>query len=464
VTFRQRTAEALKDTFLKEALTIATTRFIGLRREAFTEFPEGERLRDRARQIKEATLQNLDRYLEQLVENVERRGGQVHYAVTADEARDIVLDICRRAGARMAVKTKSMATEEIELNEALEAAGITPVETDLGEYIIQLAHEKPSHIIAPAIHKTKGQVAELFARELKREVAADPEALTRIARVELRDKFLKADVGITGANFAVAATGTVVLVTNEGNGRMVTSLPRVHIALMGVEKVVPSMTDLMVFLAILAKSATGQKLSAYTTLVQGPRRSGELEGADEFHLVLLDNGRIRQIAGPLREALYCLRCGACLNVCPVYRQIGGHAYGHTYPGPIGILLTAMQHGPASVRELAHASSLCGACAEACPVRIDIPRMLIELRRRGVTRRTAPWSERVVFKTLGWLLRHPALYRAAAPLARVAQRPFARDGGLRGLPFVFRRWTRTRALPVVAPRTFTERWLELEREP
>jgi L-lactate dehydrogenase complex protein LldF len=464
MTFRARTASALKDSFLKEALTIATTRFIGLRREAFTEFPEGERLRDRARQIKEATLQHLDRYLEQLVENVERGGGHVHYAVTADEARDIVVDICRRAGARMAVKTKSMATEEIELNEALEAAGITPVETDLGEYIIQLAHEKPSHIIAPAIHKTKGQVAELFARELKREVAADPEVLTRIARVELRDKFLKADVGITGANFAVADTGTVVLVTNEGNGRMVTSLPRVHIALMGVEKVVPSMTDLVVFLAILAKSATGQKLSAYTTLVQGPRRSGELEGADEFHLVLLDNGRIRQIAGPLREALYCLRCGACLNVCPVYRQIGGHAYGHTYPGPIGILLTAMQHGQASVRELAHASSLCGACAEACPVRIDIPRMLIELRRRGVTRRMAPWTERVVFKALGWLLRRPGLYRASPPLARVLQRPFARNGVLRGLPFFFRRWTRTRALPAVAPRTFTERWPELEREP
>jgi L-lactate dehydrogenase complex protein LldF len=464
MTFRQRTTVALGDKFLKEALTIATTRFIGLRREAFTAFPAGEGLRDRAREIKEATLQHLDRYLEQLVENVERRGGHVHYAVTADEARDIVVDICRQAGARMAVKTKSMATEEIELNEALEAAGITPVETDLGEYIIQLAHEKPSHIIAPAIHKTKGQVAELFARELKREVAADPEVLTRIARVELRDKFLKADVGITGANFAVADTGTVVLVTNEGNGRMVTSLPRVHIALMGVEKVVPSMTDLMVFLSILAKSATGQKLSAYTTLVQGPRRPGELEGADEFHLVLLDNGRIRQLAGPLREALYCLRCGACLNVCPVYRQIGGHAYGHTYPGPIGILLTAMQHGQSAVRELAHASSLCGACAEACPVRIDIPRMLIELRRSGVATRTAPWSERVVFRAFGRLLRRPGLYRATARLARVAQRPFVRDGALRSLPFFFGRWTRTRALPVVAERTFTERWSELEREP
>src|SRR5437762_12534547 len=273
----------MKDPHLQEVLTIATTKFIGLRREAFADFPEGERLRDLAREIKEATLQSLDRYLEQLIDNVERRGGHVHYATSAEEARRIVLDIAKRTGARMAVKSKSMATEEIHLNDALEAAGITPVETDLGEYIIQLAHERPSHIIAPAIHKTKGQVAELFARELHRaDVPADPEALTAIARAELREKFLQADMGITGANFAVADTGTVVLVTNEGNGRMVTTLPRVHVAVMGVEKVVPSMTDLAVFLAILAKSATGQKLSVYTTLVRGPRKPDELEGPEEF--------------------------------------------------------------------------------------------------------------------------------------------------------------------------------------
>jgi len=363
----------------------------------------------------------------------------------------------------MAVKSKSMATEEIHLNEALEQAGITPVETDLGEYIIQLAHERPSHIIAPAIHKTKGQVADLFSKELRRTVAADPEVLTKIARGELREKFLQADLGITGANFAIADTGTIVLVTNEGNGRMVTSLPRVHVAVMGVEKVVPSMTDLMVFLALLAKSATGQKLSVYTTLVQGPRRAGELEGPEEFHLVLLDNGRIAQLAGPLREALYCLRCGACLNVCPVYRQIGGHAYGHTYPGPIGILLTAMLNGPGAVKDLAHASSLCGACADACPVRIDIPRMLIELRREVDEKRIAPWTERIVFKAFGWLLTRPALYRLAASVGRLLQRPFVRDGAIRSLP-LFGDWTRTRDLPMVARRTFRERWRNLELEP
>jgi len=461
--FRERAERALGDRFLQEALTVATTKFITLRREAFAELPEGDALRDQARAIKEATLQRLDHWLERLVENIERRGGHVHYATSADEARAIVLDIARRMGARMAVKSKSMATEEIHLNEALEAAGVTPVETDLGEYIIQLAHERPSHIIAPAIHKTKGQVAELFARELGRETVPDPEVLTRIARAELREKFLQADLGISGANFAVAETGTVVLVTNEGNGRMVTSLPRVHVAVMGVEKVIPSMTDLAVFLAILAKSATGQKLSVYTSLVNGPRRGGELEGPEEFHLVLLDNGRVRQIAGPLRESLNCLRCGACLNVCPVYRQIGGHAYGYTYPGPIGILLTAMLNGPESVRDLAHASSLCGACAEACPVRIDIPRMLIELRKDVAEGRIAPWPERLVFRAFGWLLRQPALYRLSARLGRLAQTPLARDRRIRRVPLFFGEWTRTRDLPAVAPRTFQERWTELARE-
>jgi L-lactate dehydrogenase complex protein LldF len=462
--FRDRAGRALQDGFLQQALTIATTKFLQLRREAFGEFPEGDALRDRARAIKEATLQRLDHYLEQLVNNVERLGGHVHFATTPDDARRIILDIAKRTGARMAVKSKSMATEEIHLNEALEAAGVTPVETDLGEYIIQLAHERPSHIIAPAIHKTKGQVADLFARELKRpNVPADPEVLTAIARAELREKFLQADLGITGANFAVADTGTVVLVTNEGNGRMVTTLPRVHVAVMGVEKVVPSMTDLAVFLAILAKSATGQKLSVYTTLVRGPRTAEELEGPDEFHLVLLDNGRIEQLGGTLREALYCLRCGACLNVCPVYRSIGGHAYGHTYPGPIGILLTAMLNGPASVKDLAHASSLCGACADACPVRIDIPRMLIELRKEVDEKKIAPWTERMVFTLFAWLLRRPALFRLAAPVARAFQRPFARDGRIERLPLFFGEWTRTRDLPAVASRTFTERWAALERE-
>jgi L-lactate dehydrogenase complex protein LldF len=461
--FRERAGAALHDTFLQEALTIATTKFIGLRREAFASFPEGEALRDRARAIKEATLQRLDQYLDQLIARIEARGGHVHCATSSAEARQIIVDIAGQAGARTVVKSKSMATEEIDLNAALIHAGITPVETDLGEYIIQLAGERPSHIIAPAIHKTRGQVAELFTRELGRRVPADPEELTRVARAELRERFLQAEMGITGANFAVADTGTIVLVTNEGNGRMVTSLPRVHVAVMGVEKVVPSMSDLVVFLPILAKSATGQKLSAYTTLVQGPRPAGELEGPEEFHLVLLDNGRIDQLGGPLRESLACLRCGACLNVCPVYRQIGGHAYGYTYPGPIGILLTALQHGTESVTDLAHASSLCGACADACPVRIDIPRMLIDLRRQVDERRLAPWPERLLFRGLAALLIRPALYRLGALFGRLLQRPLVQGRMIRRLPFGLGPWTRSRDLPAVAPRSFAERWPALARE-
>jgi len=461
VPFPQRAGAALKDAFLQEALTIATTKFIDLRREAFEGFPQGDALRDRARGIKEATLQRLDHYLGLLADNVERLGGHVHWAATGEEAREIVLRLCRDRGVRMAVKSKSMATEEIDLNEALEHAGVTPIETDLGEYIIQLAHEKPSHIIAPAIHKTKGQVAELFSRELSGRFAADPEVLTAVARKELRQKFLQADLGITGANFAVAETGTLVLVTNEGNGRMVTSLPRLHVAVMGMEKVIPTMTDLVVFLSILAKSATGQKLSSYTTLVRGPRQPGELEGPEHFHLILLDSGRVRQIGGPLREALYCLRCGACLNVCPVYRQIGGHAYGHTYPGPIGILLTAMLKGTDSVKDLAHASSLCGACKDVCPVRIDIPRMLVELREQVAHEHVAPVAERMLFRAAGRLMASPALFRLGARAGRLFQRPFTRGGKLRSLPLFFGRWTATRDLPPVAPRTFSERWDELD---
>ena len=303
-------------------------------------------------------------------------------------------------------------------------------------------------------------MAELISAVEGRPLAADPEVLTAAARVQLREKFLAADMGITGANFAVAETGTVVLVTNEGNGRMVTTLPRIHVALMGMEKVIPTMTDLAVFLAILAKSATGQKLSSYTTLVRGPRRPGELEGPDEFHLILMDNGRSRQIAGTLREALYCLRCGACLNVCPVYRQIGGHAYGYTYPGPIGILLTAMLKGDRAVGDLAHASSLCGACKDVCPVRIDIPRMLVELREHLDRGGIAPASERLVFRAFRRLLASPAAFRLAVAAGRLAQRPFVSGGRLRRLPSFFGQWTATRDLPPIASRTFTERWKDL----
>jgi len=453
-----RARSAIGDRVLHEALAAATGKFMTARRSALADFPASEAYRERARQIKEATLQRLDEYLERLADQVERAGGVVHWARDAAEARAIVLELARARGVRTVVKSKSMATEEIHLNEALEAAGIATVETDLGEYIIQLAQERPSHIIVPAIHKTKEQIAALFQAETGREVPADPEALTRVAREELRQRFLQADMGISGVNFAVAETGTLCLVTNEGNGRLVTTLPRIHVALMGVDKVIPSLTDLVVFLQLLPRSATGQKLTTYTNLIRGPRRPGEADGPEELHLVVLDNGRVAQLAGPLREALHCLRCGACLNVCPVYRQIGGHAYGHTYPGPIGILLTAMLEGTGAVRDLAHASSLCGACQEACPVKIDIPRMLVALRVSLDRERVAPWTERLAFKTAARVLAHPVVFRTAARLARRLQPLLRRrDGRMRALPPGLRGWTAHRELPPLAPRAFTERW-------
>jgi L-lactate dehydrogenase complex protein LldF len=443
-----RARAALGDRFLQQALATATGRFQDARHAAFTDFAAVEAYRERARRIKEATLQRLDEYLDRLADQVERAGGVVHWAADAAEARAIVLELARRHGVRTVVKSKSMATEEIHLNDALAGAGLEVAETDLGEYIIQLAHERPSHIIVPAIHKTTGQIAALFEAETHRAVPPDPEALTRLARETLREKFLRADMGVTGVNFAVAETGTLVLVTNEGNGRLVTTLPRLHVAIMGVDKVIPTLTDLVVFLQLLPRAATGQKLTTYTNLVRGPRRPGEADGPDELHLVVLDNGRVAQLGGPLREALHCLRCGACLNVCPVYRQIGGHAYGRTYPGPIGILLTAMLEGTPAVRELAHASSLCGACQEACPVKIDIPRMLIALRTSLDRERVAPWPERLMARVASRVLGHPALFRV---LGRAARR-------LHGtLATVLPAWTRHRAFPAPAQRTFTEQW-------
>jgi L-lactate dehydrogenase complex protein LldF len=453
-----RARAALADARLRAALASATERFTVARRQALAGLPDGDRVRDRARAVKEATLRRLDHYLGLLADGVERAGGVVHWARDAAEARAIVLDLARDRGVRVVAKSKSMATEEIHLNEALEGAGLTVVETDLGERIVQLARERPSHIIVPAIHKTRDQVAELFAREGGGPVDPDPAALTRLARERLRERFREADMGVSGVNFALADSGTLVLVTNEGNGRLVTTLPRIHVALMGADKVIPSLADLPVFLELLARSATGQTLTTYTSFLRGPRRPGEADGPDELHLVVLDGGRVDALAGPLRDALACLRCGACLNVCPVYREIGGHAYGHTYPGPIGIVLTAMLEGPGAARDLAHASTLCGACLDVCPVRIDIPRLLIAARESLDRTGTAPRAERLAFRALARLLARPAWLRLAVRAARVLQRPLVgADGRIGRLPGPLGRWTAHRTLPPLARATFTEQW-------
>jgi len=458
---------ALADPHLQEAYRSSTLRLYGHRREALREVLDWERLRARAQAIKREAMEHLDYYLEQFADQVERLGGHVHWAGTGEEACAIVLDIAKRAGAREAVKAKSMVGEELELNHALEAGGVRAVETDLGEFIIQLAGERPAHIVAPAIHLTRGDVSRLFVRHLQAEPSEEPERLTAVARRALRERFAKAGLGVSGGNFLVAETGTVVLVENEGNIRFCTTAPRVHVALVGIEKLIPRFEDLGVFLRLLGRSSTGQKLTTYTSFLTGSRRPGE-DGPDETHVVLVDNGRVATLADPkMREALYCIRCGACLNTCPVYRKIGGHAYGWVYSGPIGALITPQLAGLEQARELPFASSLCGACRDVCPVKINIPDLLLHLRSeaqekvpkpRGVRQLTGERSGMRVWATV---MKRPRLYSLVSRLARWGQRLFARQGWIRHVPFYpASRWTEGRDFPALAPKSFRERWKEI----
>ena len=465
--FIENSQAATENAGLQSRLRVLN-RFTVMREVAFRDLEDGEALRDRARAIKEETINRLDEYLVQLEESVTRAGGTVHWARTADDAVGIILELARKNSVKRVVKSKSMATEEIELNEALESVGIEAVETDLGEYIVQLAREKPSHILAPAIHKSKGDVTDLFREKLGTGDLREAEELTLAARKQLREKFCTAEMGITGANFAVAETGTIVLVENEGNIRLSTSLPRVHVALMGIEKVVPRLADLAVFLRILARSASGQKMSSYVSFITGARREGESDGAREFHLVLLDNGRTRILAdSEKRESLYCLRCGACLNVCPVYQKIGGHAYGSVYSGPIGSIITPMMVGLERSKDLPFASSLCGACREICPVKINIPHILLNLRSEwaeapGGDRARPRLSERVAIKAWAFAMRHPWLYNLIFRLPAIFQGPMLKDGKIDRLPFAFGAWTANRDFPPLARRSFRSLWRDTEK--
>jgi L-lactate dehydrogenase complex protein LldF len=434
------------------ALERATNRFLGYRAARVAELPEWEALRQAAHEIRLHTLLHLDAYLERLEERVIAAGGRVHWAVDAAQARRIVLDLARERSVRTAVKVKSMATEEIGLNHALEEAGILAVETDLGEFIIQLAGQGPSHIIAPAVHKTREDIAALFREKLGVDAPDDPQELAAIARQALRERFLAADMGISGANFLVAETGTLVIVTNEGNGRMCTTLPKVHVAVVGIDKVVPDWESLTVLLKLLARSASGQKLTAYTSFITGPRRSPKEGGPEEFHLVLLDNGRSRMLRDPVgRETLKCIRCGCCLNVCPVYRHVGGYAYGWFISGPIGAIFTPQILGVEAARELPFASSLCGACADVCPVKIPIPQILLHLRRRVVEGDefeppVAPRTLRFAARLGRWALATPWLYRLGTRLLPLFQLPLRRGDWLPALPPPLDRWTRVRPFP------------------
>ncbi|MEK6303202.1 MAG: LutB/LldF family L-lactate oxidation iron-sulfur protein [Acidobacteriota bacterium] len=465
--FLENSTAAVRNRTLQSRLRVLNN-FNVKRATAFADLPDGDALRDRAREIKERTIAALDRYLVQLEESITRLGGTVHWARDGREACRIILEIARSHNVKQVVKSKSMATEEIELNEAFEAAGIEPVETDLGEYIVQLAHEKPSHILAPAIHKSKGDISELFADRLGGERLAEAEELTKLARERLRSKFCSAEMAVTGANFGVAETGTIVLVENEGNIRLSTTLPRVHVALMGIEKVIPKLDDLAVFLKILARSAAGQKMSSYVSFITGARRAGEADGAEEFHLVIMDNGRTTILRDPeKRESLYCLRCGACLNICPVYQKIGGHAYGSVYSGPIGSIITPPMAGIEKAKDLPFASSLCGACREVCPVRINIPHVLLRLRNEWVEaarddRSGPPLIERAGMKLWRFVMSHPVLYGILFRTAALLQGPLLDDGKLKRLPPPFDGWTENRDFPPIARKSFRELWSEMEK--
>jgi len=450
--FDQRIDVALHDVGLQRALSGTLPGFMAMRGRVVAQMPDWEDLRTRANAIKRETIENLPRYLDQLEAAITARGGKVYRAATPRAANEYIGQVMDRRKASIVVKSKSMATEEIELNHFLEHRGIEPVETDLGEYIIQLAGQTPSHIVAPAIHMTRHDVAKLFNEKLA--VNMDPNditGMTALARRILRQKFLDAGVGISGANFAVAESGTIVIVENEGNARLSTSVPPVHIAVMGMEKVIPKPADLTIFLKLLARSATGQKMSSYVSFITGARRSGEPDGPEEFHLVILDCGRAKMLKDPLmREALYCIRCGACLNVCPVYRKIGGHAYPWVYSGPIGKILSPQIQGLDVEPTLPFASSLCGACRDVCPVKIRIPELLLELRKREVE--GAPQRhrlEKLTFRAWSWTMQRPWAYELGGLAGSIV------GGAMWFGPVGI--WKKTREWPQSPPRSFREEW-------
>jgi L-lactate dehydrogenase complex protein LldF len=437
--FRVIARGKLADAHTQQALDDSTDLLRSNRLSAWEGLADVEALRERAHAIRMEVVDDLQGHVDRFTEALEARGGHVFLARTAEEASAYIADVCSKAGAKLAAKSKSMATEEIGLNAALEAVGVKPVETDLGEYLLQLAGEHPVHIVAPAIEKTAEQAAQLLGAVDGKPIPVELEALMAAARRQLRETFLKADVGITGANFGVSSTGSVCLVTNEGNARMVSSIPRVHVALMGMERLVPTTADLAVLLKLLARSGTGQKLTVYTTLITGPRRPGEEDGPEEQHVVILDNGRTNLLRGRYKEMLACIRCGACLNVCPVYRKTGGAAYGPVYSGPMGAVLVPLLVGLDQAPSLPHASSLCGACTEACPVKIPLHELLLDLRRDLDEEGVASRWERLGFTLWSWAWSSVWGYRVVTRLARLGQ-PLA------GLAGPGRMWARGRSLP------------------
>ncbi len=449
--FKRNASDALHDENLKLAMSFAKTGFIGKRAAAVAAVPQWQTIRDEARELKNHVLDNLDHYLLAYEEAVIRNGGTVHWAQDGEEAAKIIVDLCTQANAKTVAKGKSMVGEEASINEALEEAGIEPIETDLGEYIIQLAKEPPSHIIAPAVHKTKEQVSELFHEHHqqygRQEKITDRAALVHEARVILREKFRHADVGITGANFLVAETGQHVLVTNEGNGDLSSILPRTQIVIAGIEKVVPNLNDASCLLRMLARSATGQHFSNYTSVMGGPKKAEDTDGPDAFHVVLVDNHRTDMLAGDLKEMLRCFRCGACMNHCPVYGAVGGHAYGWVYPGPMGSVLTPVMVGIEKAPDLPHACTLNGRCAEVCPMSIPLPSLLRRHRQTTFEKQLQSAHSRYGLKVWAFFAKRPIVYRTLTGLSvRFLKLIGGRRGYLKRLPLAGG-WTKGRNLPV-----------------
>jgi len=459
--FKDNARRALADVNLQTALKVVEVNFIARRQEVADRLPEFEALRDSARDIKNHTLAHLDLYLDAYEQRVTAQGGKVHYAVDADEACRIALEICRKLDARTVTKGKSMIGEEIGINAFLEANGITPVETDLGEYIIQIRNELPSHIIAPAVHLTKAQVEADF-RRVHTHLPADrnmvePETMLAEARAVLREKFLAADVGITGANFLIAETGSSIIVTNEGNGDLTQTLPKAHIVLASIEKLVPTLEDSAQMLRVLARSATGQEMSVYTTISTGPRRMQDLDGPGEYHVIILDNGRSAMLGGQFREMLRCIRCGACMNHCPVYHAVGGHAYGWVYPGPMGAVLTPSLIGLDKAGNLPNASTFCGRCEEVCPVRIPLPKLMRHWREREFERHLSPATVRAGLRFWSFFARRPRLYSFVTEIAARALTFFGHSRGRFGWLPLAGGWTKHREFPSPQGRTFQSQW-------
>ncbi len=458
---------ALADQQLQRNLRSTLGKSVRMRDEAVAEVPNWDELSEYARDVKMHTLSRLDHYLEMLEQKVTAQGGEVIWAETGTDAVQFIVDLALQRKIGKLVKSKSMLTEEIHLNSMLEKAQIQSIETDLGEYVVQLAGETPSHILAPALHKSKEEIADLFVRELGMAPSGDVDDITATTRRVLRKHFLSARIGVTGVNFGIAETGTIVVVENEGNARLSVSAPRIHIALMGIERVIPRARDLSVFLKLLIRSATGQKMTSYVNCLNGPRRPEELAGPDEFYLVLVDNGRSKILADRfLRQTLACIRCGACQNICPVYQRIGGHAYESTYQGPIGAILTPQLTSHEAAPEHAFASSLCGACQEVCPVKIEIPHILLKLREQAQTQkadRATHFSlERVVMGLWAQVMRSPALYARVGPWARRIWRFLGENGGLGWLGTPLSRWNKHRELPRPAARSFRELYRPSEK--